>query len=84
MDHDPTGPPPVSILNRHGRMRTPVGIVGAGPAGLLLSHLLHLQGIDFVVLEGHSRVCAGARPRGGAGLESATFFRVDDVNAAPL
>src|SRR5947208_1580072 len=27
-------------------MRTMVGIVGAGPAGLLLSHLLHLEGLD--------------------------------------
>ncbi|MEJ2435325.1 MAG: FAD-dependent monooxygenase, partial [Pseudolabrys sp.] len=27
-------------------MRTQVGIVGAGPAGLMLSHLLHLAGID--------------------------------------
>jgi p-hydroxybenzoate 3-monooxygenase len=31
-------------------MRTPVGIVGAGPAGLLLSHLLHLGGIASIVL----------------------------------
>jgi p-hydroxybenzoate 3-monooxygenase len=36
-------------------MRTQVGIVGAGPAGLLLSHLLHLQGIASVVLENRSR-----------------------------
>ena len=36
-------------------MRTQVGIVGAGPAGLLLSHLLHLRGIDSVVLEIRSR-----------------------------
>src|SRR5215212_3275175 len=32
-------------------MRTQVGIVGGGPAGLLLSHLLHLEGIASVVLE---------------------------------
>lgn len=32
-------------------MRTQVGIVGGGPAGALLSHLLHLQGIESVVLE---------------------------------
>lgn len=32
-------------------MRTQVGIVGGGPAGTLLSHLLHLQGIESVVLE---------------------------------
>ena len=36
-------------------MRTQVGIVGAGPAGLLLSHLLHQRGIDSVVLEARSR-----------------------------
>ncbi|MBM7244430.1 4-hydroxybenzoate 3-monooxygenase [Rhodococcus fascians] len=36
-------------------MRTRVGIVGAGPAGLMLSHLLHLRGIDSVVLESRSR-----------------------------
>jgi p-hydroxybenzoate 3-monooxygenase len=36
-------------------MRTRVGIVGGGPAGLLLSHLLHLEGIDSVVLERRSR-----------------------------
>ena len=32
-------------------MRTEVGIVGGGPAGLLLSHLLHLEGIESIVLE---------------------------------
>jgi p-hydroxybenzoate 3-monooxygenase len=32
-------------------MRTQVGIVGAGPAGLMLSHLLHLRGIDSVVID---------------------------------
>lgn len=32
-----------------------VGIVGGGPAGLLLSHLLHRSGIDHVVLEARSR-----------------------------
>ena len=36
-------------------MRTQVGIIGAGPAGLLLSRLLTLQGIDNVVLENRSR-----------------------------
>jgi p-hydroxybenzoate 3-monooxygenase len=36
-------------------MRTQVGIVGAGPAGLLLSHLLHLEGIESVVVENRSR-----------------------------
>ena len=36
-------------------MRTQVGIVGAGPAGLLLSHLLHLQGIASVVVDNRGR-----------------------------
>jgi len=36
-------------------MRTQVAIIGAGPAGLLLSHLLHLQGIESVVLETRNR-----------------------------
>ncbi|MFI6428855.1 4-hydroxybenzoate 3-monooxygenase [Rhodococcus oryzae] len=34
---------------------TQVGIVGAGPAGLMLSHLLHLRGIESVVLEARTR-----------------------------
>ena len=32
-------------------MRTQVGILGGGPAGTLLSHLLHLEGIESVVIE---------------------------------
>ena len=36
-------------------MRTQVGIIGAGPAGLMLSHLLHLQGIESVVIDKRSR-----------------------------
>lgn len=46
-------------------MRTQVGIVGAGPAGLVLSHLLHLQGIESVVLECHSREYVQERVRAG-------------------
>ncbi|MGA3350710.1 MAG: 4-hydroxybenzoate 3-monooxygenase [Candidatus Sulfotelmatobacter sp.] len=46
-------------------MRTQVGIVGAGPAGLLLSHLLHLQGIESVVLEYRSREYVQERVRAG-------------------
>lgn len=36
-------------------MRTQVGIVGAGPAGLMLSHLLHLRGVDSVVVDLRAR-----------------------------
>ena len=46
-------------------MRTQVGIVGAGPAGLMLSHLLHLAGIDSVVIETRSRQYCEARVRAG-------------------
>ncbi|HEX2074582.1 MAG TPA: 4-hydroxybenzoate 3-monooxygenase [Geodermatophilus sp.] len=46
-------------------MRTQVGIIGAGPAGLLLSRLLFLQGIDSVVLENRSRDYVEARIRAG-------------------
>ncbi|MDQ3184174.1 MAG: 4-hydroxybenzoate 3-monooxygenase, partial [Actinomycetota bacterium] len=55
-------------------MRTQVGIVGGGPAGLLLSHLLHLEGIESVVLERRSReglettVSAGVLEHGTARL----------------
>ena len=46
-------------------MRTQVGIVGAGPAGLLLSHLLHLRGIESIVLEARSRDYVENRIRAG-------------------
>ncbi|RKN21169.1 4-hydroxybenzoate 3-monooxygenase [Micromonospora musae] len=46
-------------------MRTQVGIVGAGPAGLMLSHLLHLHGIESVVLECRSREYVEHRVRAG-------------------
>jgi p-hydroxybenzoate 3-monooxygenase len=52
-------------------MRTQIGIVGAGPAGLFLSHLLHLQGIDSVVLETRSRHYIEDRVRAGV-LEQGT------------
>src|SRR6202020_756481 len=51
--------------------RTQVGIVGAGPAGLLLSHLLALRGIDSVVVESRSRAYCEARQRAGL-LEAGT------------
>jgi p-hydroxybenzoate 3-monooxygenase len=51
--------------------RTQVGIVGAGPAGLVLGHLLHLRGIDAVVLEARSREYVEQRVRAGV-LEQGT------------
>ena len=50
---------------------TQVGIVGAGPAGLLLSHLLALRGIDSIVVENRSRAHCEARQRAGL-LEAGT------------
>ena len=46
-------------------MKTQVGIIGSGPAGLLLSQLLHLRGIDSVVLERQSREYVLGRIRAG-------------------
>ena len=51
--------------------QTQVGIVGAGPAGLMLSHLLHLQGIDSVIVETRSREAIEATIRAGV-LEQPT------------
>ncbi|GAA3007898.1 4-hydroxybenzoate 3-monooxygenase [Streptosporangium longisporum] len=59
-------------------MRTQVGIVGAGPAGLLLSHLLHLRGIDSVVLESRSRRYVEQRVRAGV-LEQGTVDVLDEA-----
>jgi p-hydroxybenzoate 3-monooxygenase len=53
------------------QMRTQVGIIGAGPAGLVLGHLLHLQGIESVVLELRSREYCQERVRAGL-LEQTT------------
>jgi p-hydroxybenzoate 3-monooxygenase len=46
-------------------IRTQVGIVGAGPAGLMLGHLLHRAGIESVVLENRSRDYVEERVRAG-------------------
>jgi len=51
--------------------RTQVGIVGAGPAGLLLAHLLALRGVDAIVVENRSREYCEARQRAGL-LEAGT------------
>jgi p-hydroxybenzoate 3-monooxygenase len=47
------------------KMHTQVGIIGAGPAGLLLARLLHLQGISSVILESRSRDYVENRVRAG-------------------
>ena len=52
-------------------LRTQVAIIGAGPAGLMLGHLLHLHGIDSVILENRSRDYVVDRVRAGV-LEQGT------------
>ncbi|MBK8253567.1 MAG: 4-hydroxybenzoate 3-monooxygenase [Polyangiaceae bacterium] len=52
-------------------MRTQVGIVGAGPAGLMLGQLLHLRGIDSVIVEKRGRDYVIDRVRAGV-LEPGT------------
>ena len=46
-------------------MRTQVGIIGAGPAGLMLARLLHLRGIDSIIIENRSRDYIENRIRAG-------------------
>ena len=58
-------------------MRTQVAIVGAGPAGLLLAHLLHLRGIESVVIEARSRDYVEHRVRAGV-LEQGTVDTLTD------
>jgi p-hydroxybenzoate 3-monooxygenase len=59
------------------RIRTQVGIVGAGPAGLLLSHLLHLAGIESVIIENRSREYVEHRVRAGVLEQGAADLLVE-------
>jgi p-hydroxybenzoate 3-monooxygenase len=61
--------------------RTQVGIVGAGPAGLVLSHLLALEGIESVVLEDRSREYVEKRVRAGV-LEQGTVDLLTELGLA--
>lgn len=58
--------------------RTQVGIIGAGPAGLVLGHLLHLAGIESVILEARSRDHVEKRVRAGV-LEQGTVDLLIDI-----
>jgi p-hydroxybenzoate 3-monooxygenase len=60
------------------RIRTQVGIVGAGPAGLVLSQLLHRQGIGSVVVEARSRQHCEQRVRAGV-LEQGTVDLLREI-----
>ena len=61
--------------------RTQVGIVGAGPAGLVLSHLLQREGIESVVLENRSRDYVEQRVRAGV-LEQGTVDLLTELGLA--
>src|SRR3954452_2072434 len=60
------------------RVRTQVAIVGAGPAGLLLSHLLEREGVESVIVETRSRPYVESRIRAGI-MEASTVGLLRDV-----
>ncbi len=62
-------------------MRTQVGIVGAGPAGLMLAMLLHREGIECVVLEARDREYVEKRVRAGL-LEQNTVDLLHELGVA--
>ena len=62
-------------------MQTQVAIIGGGPAGLLLSQILHLNGIDNIVLERRSREYVLSRIRAGE-LESGTVSKLERAKVA--
>jgi p-hydroxybenzoate 3-monooxygenase len=59
-------------------MKTQVAIIGAGPAGLMLSHLLYLQGIESVILESRTREEIEGTIRAGV-LEQGTVDLLNDM-----
>src|SRR6476646_7799607 len=59
-------------------MHTQVAIIGAGPAGLFLAHMLYREGIDCVVLEARSRAYAEDRVRAGV-LEQGTVALMHEL-----
>ena len=62
-------------------LRTQVGIVGAGPAGLMLGHLLHLRGIDSFIVENRSQEHVIERVRAGV-LQQITVDLLHEVASA--
>jgi p-hydroxybenzoate 3-monooxygenase len=68
-------------MQEHSHMRTQVAIIGGGPSGLLLSQLLHLQGIDTVVLERKDKAYVLGRIRAGV-LEVGLVNQMRAVGAA--
>jgi p-hydroxybenzoate 3-monooxygenase len=60
------------------KFRTQVGIIGAGPAGLLLAHLLQIEGVDSIVIESQSRKHVEERIRAGV-LEQGTVDLLNET-----
>jgi p-hydroxybenzoate 3-monooxygenase len=65
-------------VNSSHRIHTRVGIVGAGPAGLMLGHLLHRAGIDSFIVENRSREYIVERVRAGV-LEQSSVDLLHDA-----
>jgi len=61
-------------------MRTQVGIIGAGPAGLMLARLLHLQGIESIIIENRDRPYIETRLRAGL-IEHWAAYLITEVGA---
>jgi p-hydroxybenzoate 3-monooxygenase len=63
------------------QQRTQVGIIGSGPAGLLLARLLKVHGVDSVILEARSRAYVEGRIRAGV-LEQGTVALLEEARVA--
>src|SRR5579859_6056315 len=65
-------------MQQNSAMKTQIGIIGAGPAGLVLAHLLRRAGIDCVVLESQTRQYIEERVRAGV-LEQGTVDLLNEL-----
>ncbi len=63
------------------KQRTQVGIIGAGPAGLLLARLLKVHGVESIILEGKTRAHVEGRIRAGV-LEQGTVSLLEEAGVA--
>src|SRR5277367_1661595 len=66
VDRRAARPPGRSAAGKEAaKMRVPVAVVGAGPAGLVIGHILLRAGIPFVLLERHPQSALARRPKAG-------------------